>query len=151
MIQNLLPLLPRRIGMVEFAGLAGSLVIGCGLWLAGARFSRPLLALAATVGGGAIGFQTPHWFGWTIDPWMLAVLGALLLGIVGFLAHVQMAALGLGFVVAIWTLLAIIAAVGVHQTWQWPSFTEADAISTYFSTLQQSLAETIDSGPGSCR
>jgi hypothetical protein len=113
LIQNLLPLLPRRIGSVGLTIALGGSAIGCGLWLIGARFSRPLLAGAATVGGAAIGFQSPRWFGWEIDPWAVAVLGALLLGVIGFLAHRWMAAVGLGVVLAIWTIFAAVA----HSGW----------------------------------
>jgi hypothetical protein len=104
-IQNLLPLFPRRIGATGLAVAIGSSAIGCGLWLVGARFSRPLLALAATIGGGAIGFQSPHWFGWTMDPWTVAVLGALVLGIFGLMAHRWLAVAGLGIVIAAWAIL----------------------------------------------
>jgi len=111
--QNLLPLLPRRIGSAGAAVAIGSAAVGCGLWLAGARFSRPLLAIAATAGGGAIGFQTPRWFGWTIDPFAVAVLGALLLGIVGFFAHRWLAAAGLGIVLAVWAILEAVSPGGL--------------------------------------
>jgi hypothetical protein len=107
--QNLVPLLPRRIGSAGAAIAVTSAAVGCGLWLAGARFSRPLLAFAATVGGGAIAYQTPRWFGWTIDPIAVAVLGAILTGVFGFLAHRWLAAAGLGIVLAVW---AIAEAVG---------------------------------------
>jgi hypothetical protein len=112
-LQNLLPLLPRRIGSAGAAIAFGLAAVGCGLWLAGARFSRPLLAIAATAGGGAIGFQSPHWFGWTIDPWAVAVLGALLLGVCGFLAHRWLAAAGLGVVLAAWGVLAAVTPSGL--------------------------------------
>jgi len=113
LIQNLLPLLPRRIGSAGLAIAVGSAALGVGLWLIGARFSRPLLATAATIGGGAIGYESPHWFDWKMDPWTVAVLGALLFGVVGFLAHRWVAAVGLGLILAIWTILAAIAHAGL--------------------------------------
>jgi hypothetical protein len=112
LIQNLLPLLPRRIGAIGLTVAFGCVAVGCGLWLVGARFSRPLLALAASVGGGAIGFHSSRWFGQTLDPWMLSLLGALLLGVAGFMAHRWLAAVGLGIILAAWAVLTTIACQG---------------------------------------
>lgn len=116
-LQNLLPLIPRRLGAVGLTAAIGASALGCGLWLIGARFSRPLLALGATVGGGAIGFQSPQWFGWTIDPWGVAVLGSLLLGIVAFLTHRWLAAFGLGLILAAWVVVAAFATAEMPNQW----------------------------------
>ncbi len=101
------------MGSVGLAVAVGSAGLGLGLWLIGARFSRPLLATAATIGGGAIGYESPHWFAWALDPWTVAVLGSLLFGVIGFLAYRWVAAIGLGLILSIWTILGAVAHAGL--------------------------------------
>jgi hypothetical protein len=137
MIQNLLPLFPRRIGGIGLIVVAGVLLFGLFLWLSGARFSRPLLALAATVSGGAVGYQFPKWFGLNLDPWTMVVLGSLILGTIGFMAHRFLAAMGLGVILAAWAALAIIACVGLGHAWNAPPPTAEFA--TFLNHLQKSL------------
>jgi hypothetical protein len=142
-LQNLLPLLPRRFSAIGLAFAAAFCVAGLGFWLLGARFSRPMLALAATVGGGAIGFNLPHWFGWSIDPWSVCVLGALLLGTFGFLAHAYLAAIGLGLLLSTWAVLTALAAQGPLTPWQWPTSLTATTTPTFSFGLPQLLPEEI--------
>jgi len=143
LIQNLLPLLPERVGPVGMTALVGTSVFGCGLWLFGARFSRPLLALAASVGGGAIGYQSPHWLGWSVDPLAMAVLGALILGVFGFVAHLYLATLGLGMVAGGWAMLAVVACVGLGNGWSWTDFAASDGWMDYVSVLQRTVPSKL--------
>jgi hypothetical protein len=138
-IQNLLPLLPRRIGAAGVAAAIALLILGCGLWLLGARFSRPLLTLASALGGGAIGFQFPHWFGWSIDPMAMAILGSLLLGTFGYLVHNVLAAAGLGMAIAFWAALAAVAWMGLGSHWAWPAAAARHAHVAYLPLLYHSL------------
>jgi hypothetical protein len=138
-IQNLLPLLPRRIDLpLAIEIVAG----GAAVWLAGARFSRTLLALAATLAGGAIGYQSPQWFGWNVDPWSVAVGGALMLGIIGFIGHRWIAALGLGVVLSVWTVLATIACVGLHGIPDFAELLPRNAIAANLNSSPQGASET---------
>jgi hypothetical protein len=143
-LANLLLLLPRRIGSAGLAVAVGALLLGCGLWLAGARFSRALLALALALGGGAIGFQSPQWLGWSVDPWSMAMLGALILGILAYFGHHYVQAVALGLVMAAWTALACVAGLGLDANWEWPQFSGHDPISSYAAALQQSLPTHLE-------
>jgi hypothetical protein len=121
MIQNLLPLFPRRIAGMDLLVIVGVLLIGLALWLTGARFNRQLLALTATVSGGALAFQFPRWYGWSLDPWSAAVLGALVLGVLAFVACRYVTALALGSALAVWAALTCIACAGLGHGWTLPS------------------------------
>jgi hypothetical protein len=112
LIQNLLPLMPRRLGAAGTAPILAAVAFGCALWVIGARFSRPMLSMLATLGGALIGFQFPSWLGWGIDPWSVAMLFGLIFGVVAFAFHRWAATLSLGLVMALWGGLGAIAAVG---------------------------------------
>src|SRR4051812_41757959 len=102
MIQQLLWLLPRQIDSVALAIAIAGAVLGGILWLGGSRFSRTLMTLISVSAGGLIGLQMPLWFGWGLEGWATAVLGALVLGISGYVMHKLWVGLGLGLVLAMW-------------------------------------------------
>jgi hypothetical protein len=107
MFQELLPLLPKEPGTLPLIlAMAGSL-IGAGLWLAGARFSRSLVTLVFVSAGGWIGLLLPQWLGWNIDGWASAILLALLLGASGLLLHRFWVGVGLGLALGAWAATAI--------------------------------------------
>src|SRR5206468_9593604 len=68
------------------AALVGS-AAGFVLWLAGSRFSRSLVTLLAVTVGAVLGMHLPGWFDWPIEGMGLAVGGAMVLGLSGFLLH----------------------------------------------------------------
>lgn len=143
MIQNLLPLFRWRLGTSGLTIAVFSWALGLALWLAGAKFSRQLLALTATAAGGAIGYLSPHWFDWTIDPWTVAVLGALIVGITGFMAHGYITAFGLGVVLAIWGALTAICAIGLPQFWDWPIFPPNDDLWPFVYIIRASVPDHL--------
>lgn|GEM_PF-1668714 len=130
---SLSDLLPRRIG--PFAWIAdgawpyvaiGAAVVACGCWILGARFTRPIIALVGTLGGAGIGYQSPHWFGWSIDPWAVAVLCGLVLGLLAFMSHAYLAAAGLGVILAGWAVAIAAAFVGWPPDWDLSALARGD-------------------------
>ena len=71
------------------------------------------------------------------------MLGALLLGIVGFLAHVYLAAAGLGLLLSAWAILTALAAEGPLTPWQLPAGYSPAAARTFVVGLPQLLPEEI--------
>src|SRR5258705_4914270 len=102
MIQQFLALLPRQINSLALAIAIAGAVLGGLLWLGGSRFSRTLMTLISVSTGGLVGLQLPRWFGWGLEGWATAVLGALVLGISGYVLHKLWVGLGLGLVLAMW-------------------------------------------------
>ena len=93
------------------AALVGSAAGGV-LWLAGSRFSRSLVTLLAVTVGAVLGMQLPRWFGWPIDGMGLAVGGAVVLGLSGFLLHSTWVGLSLSGMLALWAGTAAWAVAG---------------------------------------
>lgn len=90
-------------------GSAGLWVAGLGavaglvLWLAGARFGRSGVTLVLVSLGALIGKRLPGWAGWSIDPMGSGIAGALIMGIAGYGLYRFWIALGLGWMMSLWT------------------------------------------------
>jgi hypothetical protein len=97
-----------RFGLVAIGRGRG--VVGGLLWLAGSRFSRPLVSFVCICGGAFIGLSLPAWTGVGMAPWGGAIAGALLLGIVGYAFHRLWVGAGLGALAALWACYAVIVA-----------------------------------------
>src|SRR5882757_2471420 len=102
MIQRFLVLLPTQISSMTLAIAIAGAALGLILWLSGSRFNRTIITLISVSGGALIGLQMPGWFGWRLDGWATAVLGALALGISGYVLPKVWVGVGLGAVWAIW-------------------------------------------------
>src|SRR4029453_13213674 len=119
-----LPMLPqgfdaalgRYAQLVAFAGTA----VGAVLWLAGSRFSRSLVTLLAVSVGGVIGSHLPAWFGWSVDAMGIAFIGAMVLGLTGYLLHTTWIGLSLSVVLAAWVATAAWLTIGGGQEIQLP-------------------------------
>src|SRR5678815_5388750 len=102
MLQQLLPLLPKEAGTGALMIAITGALIGLGMWLIGARFSRPMVTLAAVAIGAVIGMRMPQWFNWTINGMGPAVGAAIVFGVSGFVGHRLWIGMGLGLVMAWW-------------------------------------------------
>ena len=109
--------LGRYALLAAFAGTA----VGAVLWLAGSRFSRSLVTLLAVSLGGVIGRQLPDWFGWQVDAMGVAFVGAMVLGLTGYLLHTTWIGLTLSLVLALWVGVAAWLTVGGGERIQPPS------------------------------
>jgi hypothetical protein len=120
MIQRLLILLPQQIGLLSLMIAIAGAALGGILWLGGSRFSRTLMTLIAVSTGALIGLQIPKWFSIGLQGWATAVLGALILGISGYLLHKFWVGLGLGVVLAVWAALGTFVVCADPKGWSWP-------------------------------
>jgi hypothetical protein len=121
MVQQLLPLLPKEIGQAALiAALVGTL-IGAGLWLVGARFSRPLITLVTVSMGAVIGRSMPEWMNWNVNSMAASVGGAVVLGMSGYIMHRVWVGLGLGLLLACWAAVAVWVFAGADTVLTWPA------------------------------
>lgn len=134
MFQTLLSLLPQTsTALALWLGPAG-LVVGLAIWLAGARYSRMMIALLAVLAGGIIGSKLPAWYGWSVDKMGTAVAGAMLLGFLGFALQRLWVGVGLSAVLAFWTALAGTAIKHIHLDWTWPAIDPTTTVPGYLQT-----------------
>jgi hypothetical protein len=120
MLQDLLQLLPRDAGSATAALAMLGAIAGGILWLAGARFSRPVMTLVAVTIGAVLGSAMPGWFHWTISPMGPAVGLALLLGVSAYALQRVWVGLALGAVLAVWASLATWLALHGSHALDWP-------------------------------
>jgi hypothetical protein len=143
LFQHLMMLLPRQSGSITLiAAMMGSLM-GLSLWIAGARFSRSMLTLAAVAMGTSIGMKLPMWAHWQVDPMAPAVGGAIGLGVSAYIFHKIWVGAWLGVVLTIWTALVLWATRGAAFHWRWPQYDTAQTLPQYLSTLWQNVPDTM--------
>ncbi len=141
MVQQLLPLLPNDLGQAALVvALLGTLV-GAGLWLVGARFSRPLVTLVTVSLGAVVGRAIPGWMGWNINSMAASVGGAVVLGASGFGLHRVWVGLGLGLLLACWTALAAWAFTGVGAEPTWPVVDSTTTLTSFCCDLWETVPE----------
>jgi len=121
LIQALLALLPRDAGRAAVAFAVVGAVAGVLLWIAGARFSRYLVTLAAVAIGTGVGVGLPRWMGWGIDHMAPAVGGAVVLGVSAYVMHRAWIGLWFGILLAIWAAVGTWMVFAANQNWDWPS------------------------------
>lgn len=140
MVQELLPLLPKEIGQAALVAALFGTLVGVGLWLAGARFSRPMITLGAVTLGAIVGRQVPGWMNWNVNTMAASVGGAVVLGMSGFILHRVWVGLGLGLLLACWAALATwVLAGGAGAELAWPAVDQT----TTLTSLSQDLWATV--------
>ena len=152
MIQQLLSILPQQIHPVALiVAVSGSLLGGL-LWLGGSRFSRTVVTLLCVSCGALVGLQAPHWFGWALEGWATAVLGALILGIAGYALHKVWVGFGLGLVLACWAALGAFAfSADPRGGFAWPLTPAGSPLAIQVLDLWHALApETRELLPFAC-
>src|SRR5690242_6728699 len=120
MIQRLLMLLPQQISSLTLMIAIMGAALGGILWLGGSRFSRTLMTLVSVSAGALIGLQVPKWFTIGLEGWATAVLGALVLGISGYLLHKLWVGMGLGLVLGVWAAVGTFVFCADPKGWIWP-------------------------------
>lgn len=150
MFQHLITLLPRQPGTVTLIVALMGCLCGLALWIAGARFSRSMLTLAAVALGTAIGMKLPLWCNWSIDPMAPAVAGAIVLGVSAYALHRLWVGAWLGGVLTLWSVLVLWAARGAAFHWRWPEYNPAQTLPQYLTDLWQNVPEPLHQCLGFC-
>lgn len=127
--------LGRYALLAAFAGTAAGAV----LWLAGSRFSRPLVTLLAVSLGAVIGLHLPDRLGWTVDAMGVACAGALILGLTGYLLHTTWIGLSLSLVLSLWFGVAAWQTVGGGAQLHWPAVNPASNVDVILADVWRSL------------
>ena len=101
MVEQLLSLVPaEQVRTVLLAVVLTGSMLGAATLLLGGLRSRFMMCLLLLVAGTIAGHSVPQWFGLRIEPNATAILGAIVMGILGFAFHRLWVALGLGLMVA---------------------------------------------------
>lgn len=119
MLRELLSLLPDAIARCSPVVAIACAALGAMLWLCGARYSRPILSLAAVAAGTVIGMRLPGWRGWQIDGMGLAVGAAIVLGSAAFLFHRTFIAAVLGGAMMLWAAAGVWIYLAGDAYWDW--------------------------------
>src|SRR4051812_36932469 len=91
------------------------------LWLMGARYSRQILALVGVAAGALVGKHLPEFFPKiNMSAPVLAVVGALSLGVIAFISHRLLIGLMLGSVLVCWASFATWITQHGQQSWSQP-------------------------------
>jgi hypothetical protein len=151
MLQQLLAILPQQIHPVALIVAVSGAILGGILWLGGSRFSRTVVTLLCVSTGALVGLQMPEWFGWGLEGWATAVLGAIVLGVAGYGLHKIWVGFGLGMVLAFWAALATFALTAGPGGFVWPVTPAGSSPTTQALDLWAALpAETRDLLPFAC-
>lgn len=137
---NLLPADPGTLGLI--VALSGSLV-GAGIWLLGARYSRTIITLLTVLLGATLGRQLPQWMDWNISGAGPAVGAALVLGVTGYIFHGMWVGIGLGTVLASWAAMGCWITFRHGAGWNWPSAEAGMTVVAYLSAVWQSLPADV--------
>jgi hypothetical protein len=127
--------LGRYALLAAFAGAAAGAI----LWLAGSRFSRPLVTLLAVSLGAVIGVHLPARFGWSVDPIGVAFVGAMALGLTGYLLHTTWIGLSLSLTLATWVGVAAWLTLSGGAQLQWPAVTLTGNVEAMLADVWRSL------------
>ena len=139
MVQQLLPLLPHDIGRAALVAALTATLFGAVLWLAGARFSRPMITLLGVALGAFFGRMLPGWMGWNVNTMAASVGGAVVLGMSGFLLHRMWVGLGLGVLLACWATIIVWFCFSDGAQLTWPTVDQTTTWRTFADVLWLSL------------
>jgi hypothetical protein len=142
-VQELIYILPQDPGsMGLIIAVVGSL-IGAGIWLLGARYSRTIITLLTVLLGATIGMHLPQWLGWQISGAGPAVGMALVLGVTGYVLHGMWVGIGLGTVLASWVTMGCWILLRHGAAWTWPDHPDGTSWSWYLAEVWQSLPADV--------
>jgi len=140
-LRQFLPAVPEDMATPFGLAGVGVVLLGMMLWLAGSRFSRGILTLAAVAIGASVGLRLPGWFGWPVQNWATASGGALVLGIVAYAVHNYLVKLLLAMLLGLWTLLISWQAAGGKSDWEMPHWGRKQDIVDYAQEVWKELPQ----------
>ena len=143
MVQQLLPFLPQEVGQAALIAAMFGTLVGAGLWLLGARFSRPLITLLAVSLGATIGRSVPAWTGWNVSTMATSVGGAVALGLSAFVMHRVWVGVGLGTLLAVWAALVTWITCRGGAEWAWPAVDATTTLASFGQGLWDGLPDKV--------
>jgi hypothetical protein len=143
LFQHWITLLPHQTGTITMIVAVIGCIFGLALWIAGARFSRSILTLAAVALGTSVGLKLPLWCKWSIDPMAPAVGMAVVLGVSAYVFHRIWVGAWLGTILTLWSALVLWAMRGHAFKWRWPQYNPAQTLPQYFQDLWQNVPESL--------
>jgi hypothetical protein len=143
LFQHWITLLPHQPGTITMIVAVIGCIFGLALWIAGARFSRSILTLAAVALGTSIGLKLPLWCKWSIDPMGPAVGAAVVLGVSAYVLHRIWVGAWLGAILMVWSALVLWALRGRSFHWRWPQYDPAQTLPQYFHDLWHNVPESL--------
>jgi hypothetical protein len=150
LFQHWITLLPHQPGTITMIVAVIGCIFGLSLWIAGARFSRSILTLAAVALGTSVGLKLPLWCKWTVDPMGPAVGMAVILGVSAYALHRLWVGAWLGAILTLWSALVLWAVRGHAFHWRWPQYNPAQTLPQYFQDLWQNVPESLHECLGFC-
>jgi hypothetical protein len=143
MLSRLLLLLPDASQPWPWWVFLLTLLAGLAVWVAGARFSRALIVLAAVTLGAVIGKVAPQALGIRFDPMACVVAGALAFAIAAFLLHRLILASALGGLAFLWTASAVWALADKPKGFHWPTLHSAGELGSFLQGLHAQLGTDL--------
>lgn len=143
MVQSIAQLTPAGVTLGVACVGGGGLIVGTLLWLAGSRFSRALVTLAAVGVGAFVGKKMPGWMHSEIDPMGTCFGVALALGILGYMYHRMWVGAGLGLLLAGWAAVLTWQVMAPDQRWACPELPQALDFSAIGQALWDSLPAAV--------
>lgn len=132
MVQQLLSLFPAdQLGTIVTSIVLTGAVIGAATLLLGGLRSRFSITLLLLVVGAVVGRCIPAWLSLAIEPNATAMVGAMVLGILGFVFHRFWVAVWLGVVAASLAAAILWFRLGADRTFDAPSLEAGMTVSGY--------------------
>ncbi len=132
MVQQLLSLVPaEQVRTLLLAIVLTGTIIGAATLLLGGLRSRFMICLLMLVVGTLIGHSAPQWFGLRVEPNATAILGAIVMGILGFAFHRVWVAICLGLVVAGLAAVILWFNLDAGRSFQAPAAEHGMSVSAY--------------------
>ena len=132
MVQQLLNLVPaEQVRSLLLAVVLTGSIIGAATLLLGGLRSRFMMCLLLLVAGTIAGHSVPGWFSLRIEPNATAILGAIVMGILGFAFHRVWVAVGLGLMVAGLAAVILWFNLDAGRSFQSPAATQGMTVASY--------------------
>lgn len=142
MVQQLLSLVPpEQVRTVLLAIVLTGTIIGAATLLLGGMRSRFMISLLLLVVGVTIGHSAPAWFGLKIEPNAAAILGAIVMGILGFAFYRIWVAICLGLIVAGLAAVILWFNLGAGRSFHAPTAEHGMTLLAYLRLCWQHVPE----------
>ena len=143
MLRQWLQCLPDHLSNGWLLVAAFGAIAGLVLWVAGARFSRLLIGLAAVTIGGAVGMNLPRYMNWNIGGAGPAVALALAFGVSGYVMQRLWIGMLLGVVLASWAFLVTWTVCGATSVTATTTAMSTSSFDAWWKSLPPTVADHL--------